>query len=559
VIFGGLLVCFATQYGGAFSQPFVNDDYFILEKVGRASLGAALARHPALFGWYRPVSRELYYWVVTNAAGPSSLVFHIISCSLWVAILLEYAVLLRRLGGVAPAVVAVAGVALSTLWAAPVYWAAGAQDLWMLVFGLAFLLAVSASRHALGLVFYCLALMSKESAMLLLPIGVGLSWFLQRRRGDALLICAWGLGLTAVWSFIHPTLWSHLVGTAPVTADLAALPSTPRLIPRLLLSLVNLDVLPRPDGGWLGVVPQIIGGALGAGVILLAARTTKSSPQEAELSEGRYFTLSALWSLIGISPVLSRTVGFHTYYAILGLFGFWMLAGRLLARNMRWAVVALLLMSVLRSGAAATPSWDWGTQWYQVRAGNLLESIRARLFQLEPRVPANSRLFFGRLPNNVGVIAGNGPSIRAWYHDPSLSAFFFSDYSPRGLHGLIGRDYFFRFDTTRTLVELQTGPENLANAMASNPDWGDDHFKLASLFVQHGDLDLAGEEFGKLFSAFPNRLDCALYAAVTLQAAGRPASEFQSLYEQARHGFRNDSDFEDAVQHLKQSLPRTRG
>src|SRR3989442_1202359 len=76
-------------------------------------------------------------------------------------------VLVGGLAGRAAAAVATAGVAALAAWGVLLIWAAGSQDLWMLVFGLATMLAFVRSRRGWAVVFQGLALISKETSAVL--------------------------------------------------------------------------------------------------------------------------------------------------------------------------------------------------------------------------------------------------------------------------------------------------------------------------------------------------------------------------------------------------------
>src|SRR5207245_2893918 len=93
--------------------------------------------------------------------------FHLVSLALWVALLLAYFLLVRRLAGSRIAAVAVAGVAGLAAWAVPLLWVAGVQDLWMMLFALLALPARARARIGWSAGFVALALLSKETAAFL--------------------------------------------------------------------------------------------------------------------------------------------------------------------------------------------------------------------------------------------------------------------------------------------------------------------------------------------------------------------------------------------------------
>ncbi len=178
------------------------------------------------------------------------------------------------------------------------------------------------------------------------------------------------------------------------------------------------------------------------------------------------------------------------------------------------------------SGAAR--SWDWGSEWYQRRAGNLLGVIRDQLRQQHPTLSAHSRLYFGSIPNNIGLVAGQSPAVRVWYGDTTLEAGFYSYYTPRPNGRPAGPDLFFHFDSTSGLHEVHLGPEDVARAVGEERGWEANHESLAMLLLVHGYPLGAAGEFEKLAS-LPRRSDALMYAAVCLDLADEPAPA-ESLY-----------------------------
>jgi predicted TPR repeat methyltransferase len=69
------------------------------------------------------------------------------------------------------------------------------------------------------------------------------------------------------------------------------------------------------------------------------------------------------------------------------------------------------------------------------------------------------------------------------------------------------------------LVEIVVGPEILNTALHDNPQWAEDHLKLATLFVNAGDLSRAAVEFEKLSELAANPA-AAGYAAACRLALG---------------------------------------
>jgi len=230
--------------------------------------------------------------------------------------------------------------------------------------------------------------------------------------------------------------------------------------------------------------------------------------------------------------VTCRSIGWHSYYGVLGSLGCWFVIGTALRRRLGAAVALVLVVATLREPRAATPSSDWGTDWYQQRAGNLLGAIRDRLFELHPVFPAHSRIFLARIPNNIGLLAGDGPAIRVWYDDPTLRAGYYSSYTPRLRGETSGEDYFLRFDTLQVLVEVESGSATRVGEFQTYPGWQRDQSVLASLFLRSGNPRAAAAAFARVFEGSSDLPNYALFAATAYEAAGETL-EADHYYGQA--------------------------
>ncbi|MGH7731005.1 MAG: hypothetical protein ACRENJ_07110 [Candidatus Eiseniibacteriota bacterium] len=520
-----LLAAYAwIAYGHALQLAFVNDDYLFLEKVRERGLWRSWLPEELIFDWYRPWSRETHYWVLNRIFGLHEPSFHVVSLLLALAVLVLYFRLARRLLGAGPAGIATGAMASLGLWSTPVLWVAGAQDLWMLLFGLLFLHAALAGRGRLACLPLTLALLSKETAAVLPAIASAAGWVLQGRPLRAALARTAGYwAIAAAWALAHPTLRARLGGAIPPTIEAEQRPAGPVLMLRTVLAQANLEIAFAPEGGWAPVLLKgLAGGLILCALLWLAFRSAPpdSGTTHALPTPGRVVAFGGCWAALGFAILFMPSIGWHAYYGVLGSFGIWLALGSILARHRSLAMAAILALALTREARAATPSWDWGTDWYQARAGAILALIRERLFRFHPKLPAHSRLYFARLPNNIGMLAGDGPALRIWYDDPSVVARYYSAYAPRAPLGPAGPDYFFRFDTVQVLVEVHAGPEPLPAAMGSDPGWQRDHEMLAALFVRAGNLAGAAAEYGKLSRAIRGRPDYALYAGAAHEAIG---------------------------------------
>lgn len=527
-----ILVCLvayiAVAYGHALHLAFVNDDYVILDKIRGASFLDLWKPKQLLFGWYRPWSREFHYWALEQLFGLNEPIFHAISFGLWLSVLLLYFVLIRRIAGAAAAAVATAGVAALGLWGGPLLWVAGAQDLWMLFFGLLALLAITRGRSLLAVLPFVLALLSKETAAALPSIAVAWLWIANRQpllqafRKTAALWAA-----LVAWFVLHPTLTARLFTPSGQSEEVLNRPTPLTTLFKTLLAQINLGLSFAPEMG-LGqiLVPSLLGAAILGGFVGVALWRSHPHPQQ------RAILLGVVWTICGWWILFLPSIGWHAYYGVLGTLGCWLALGAALSRYRFVAISVVMALAILREGQAASLSWDWGTDWYQTRAGTILRSIRARLFELHPTLPPHSRLYFAEIPNAIGLLAGDGPALRIWYDDPTLRGLYLSAYCARAPGDSLGEDHFFFFEPSRALVEDRSGPWE-------DPQWHKHHDVLASTFVRAGDLSGAAQEYGKLSRAFPKRPDYALYAGAILKTMGRD-SEAEHFYAVARESLSAD-------------------
>lgn len=512
----------AIAYGPALRVPFIGDDYVFLDKTRSASFLDLWSFQNIDFGWYRPWSREVHFWALQHLVGPRELGFRAASMLLWVAVLVLYGWFVQRAGGARLAVVAGLGVASLSLWGAPLTWISGTQDLWMLVF-VALTLVLVGSRHPRwAWPAYLLALLSKETAATLPLILLAQARWIEglAGRGAARRVLPFA-AITLVWFALHPTLLDRFTHATPrpATGDRAIAPHV--IVTQSLQSLVNADklFLPRDRSAErrLATVTSALVLALAAYLSLRRAPSGKRSTQGPR--RGDLIRFGAVWCAAGWIPLFHPSIGWHAYYGSLAALGAWIALAALIVDRPRFVIGLLLALGILRGAAAATPSWDWGSEWYQTRAGNMLQLIRGQLLESYPTLPPNSRIYFGSIPNNIGLIAGRSPAVRVWYGDASLEAGFYSYYRPRSSTDARGPDLFFHFDSTTGIREVFADSAAAVRTAAVAPGWEQDHESVAMTLLSSGDLPRAARLF-EAIATLPHRPDAQMLAAVCWQEYG---------------------------------------
>ena len=548
----GLVVVLVTQYGGAWSVPFINDDYIFLDKTRAAPFGVVWAARDLLFHYYRPWSRELHYWVLQRLFGPRELPFHLASGALWLAVLALYHAVARRLTHPLAATGATAAVAVLGAWTVPIVWPAGAQDAWMILWALLFLLATMAGRDGWAALAFALALLSKETAVVLPAVALVYHTRVAGRAARAALRrTAWLWAMTLVWAACHPLVggrwWSH----AAPAPDAHVHPPLMTLVVNTLGALVNLYPWPAPESGWGHALRQGLPAAAAlAGLVLATAaaspvgRAAKPSPRpgpapsrptaRASASEPPSAPASSRpsvsgpapivfglgWALLAWLPLGMPTIAWRSHYIVLGALGAWLALAHALCRSRAALVAVVVALALLRPAIGDTVSHDWSTAWYRERAAAFVARMRADLEALRPAFPPHARVFFVRVPSDVGFLAGDGPALRVWYGDHTLSGGFYSAYRPRAAGLPRGDDYFFRFDSLGGWVEVVPGPEDVARVRRANPRWEKDHATLAVTLAEGGDWPRAAAEYAKLAAVVPANADYAHDAALSFETAG---------------------------------------
>jgi len=518
-----------TQTPGVLRVPFVGDDYFVLEKTRDAPFSAVWSTRTLISHYYRPWARELHVWTLQRLFGARVAPFHVAGLGLWLGVLALYFTLVRRLAGPGVATLAVAAVAALAAWGVLLVWTAGAQDLWMLLFALGFLHALQRDRTAAACALLVLALLSKETAALLPALALAhgrlvarLPWSRALRRVAPMMV------IVLAWAALHPLLggrmwWPH---EEPVLPGLH--PPFGRIARGTLLTLFDLEAWPRPEPGWRAVLPQALVGVLLLGALAVWGLRRRVAPRDPAgppgavtgPSRGRVASFGLAWALLGWLPLCMPTLGWHSYYTLLGALGAWLALAIGLAR-VPWAGVPLIgVLVLLRSGLAVTPSEDWGTEWFQRRAATFTAHAHDALLRLRPVLPRGSRAFVAGVPGASGLVAGGeeSPVLRFWYHDPGLRVAVLDRYRSRARDDTTGTDVFFSIDFESGWREVVRGQGPGGTARETVPRWRGDHERLAVALARGGDWPGAEAEYRALARAFPAEATYPYYVGLARAA-----------------------------------------
>ncbi len=532
LVFAALLAAYlVAAWGFALPMPFIGDDYAILARVRDASFAELWSREAPLWAWYRPWSRELHFWMLHRAFGANELAFHAAAFALWLAALMLFFSFARRLAGTRAAGIAAIGFAAMSAWSGALLWAAGVQDLWLLLFGLLYLQAVSVRRVGSSLVFLAGALLSKETAAIL-PL-LAAAWLSISERARPLQVLkklAPAFVLTGIWFVFHPTLLDRLLRPSRLAVEVAAHTVPAWMVPiHAALGLVNLSGLPRPVSGFAGaLLPALPAIAVAIAFAVWSAfgrmpqRTTDAVPSDPTTGDAdRAVRFGVAWAAIAWLPLVLPSIDWHPYYALFGAAGAWLALGILLARRPKLAVAVVALAAVLQPLQGDTNTWSFSANLYQRRQAYFIGRLRNSLLEVHPRLPSHSRLYFAHVPHSIGLgYAWFSPAFEVWYRDSTISGAFWSSYQRRALGAVAAPDLFFRYDsTTVRWIEVSRDTGSVVAARAANPSWREDHRELAAHFARAEDWSAAAAEFELLFTAYPESVGFAMSGAVAAEVA----------------------------------------
>jgi hypothetical protein len=453
----------------ALRLPFFADDFLFLDQARHHPLLATLTAPDPIGNFYRPVGRQLYFWLLSHAGAESPRAAHAVNLGLLlVAIALLHDVA-RRLAGARAALVAAALVALHYASDVPVRWASGSQDLLAVTLGLAALSLHLAGRRFPAAAALLLAALSKE-VVLLTPLVALLA---ARRRGEPWRDAArraWPLGAAiAAWALI--VLLAARWGAA--RPAVAALDGSGVLATFVHLAQVAVGLewgtggFARPEGAIPPPVPLLL--VVVAVVLLGPARIARGrGPRGGARPAGEAGVRTGLaWALAGAVPIVAVASIWSAYYYLFAVCGAALALGAWLSNRPRWMVVAVL--GVLACGSARSASLEefalvrrpWTARshlnrFYMDRATLKVERYLGALRAARPELPARSTLFFAGLPGGVGFQSGDGALVRHAYRDSSLRAYYLGEFDLEKAR----RGPVFFFEVLRdTLREAPDTPE----------------------------------------------------------------------------------------------------
>lgn len=467
------LVLFGTVvlYLPALHTAFFADDYLFLDQVRGRSLWDALLAPDPLSNFFRPVSRQLYFWLVAGATHESPFAFRVGNLITLLGVVTLLWALVRRLAGDRAAMFAAAFLALHYCADVPVRWACGSQELLSVLGALAALLLHTSGRRRWAGVAMLFAALSKEVVLLTPVIAIVAdrrareSWLDATKRAWPMVVAIllWGLCFLAMPA-------RRAAQGAQVEFDLVNNPLA--ALAHLLQVIPGVEWVP---GGRFAPWPEswmllfAIATALVALVVTWAV-TARVAPMATTPDDARRVIMTAsVWVVLAVVPVVAVVSLWSAYYYLFAICGVALLLGGLVARAP--VAVAATLFVVLACGSTngrTLSEFGMGRNpWtsashinaaYIERSNRVTAGYLASLRRARPTLPPGSTLFFGGLAGNVSFQRGDGPLLRWAYRDTSLKTYYMYGFSKQTVRP--GPVMFF-VASGDTLLELEPGPDLL--------------------------------------------------------------------------------------------------
>jgi len=461
---------------GSLAAPFFADDWLFLDQVRFRSLPQVLASPDPLGNFFRPLGRQVWFWLLARVGGESPIAFHVANLMCLVVAIYLLALLVRRAAGEQAAVVAAGFMALHYAADVPVLWVSGSQELLSLALALGALVLYQRGRRAPAAAAYFCALLAKEVVLLAPLAAIALDRSGGEWSGAGLRLRArraWPLGVAAL-------VWLALaIGVmAPRGALAAGTTLTPWGPPATLLLLARVVLaLEWPSGAW-PFARWASPGGLGLfaiacatlGVLVGMGGRTRARPRKPVPDPAEGLRAGLVWALAGAIPVALVAPVWSGYYFLFALAGVALALGSLAALK-RWSgAVAATIVAVagLASSQArgleefATAPSAWSAQshvnrFYLERGMRMITRAVADLRRQAPAPAPRTTFFFGGLPQFASFQVADGPLVRGVYRDSSLRSYYLSELTRERLERGPWAVFFFDMETGR-LVDRTSQP-----------------------------------------------------------------------------------------------------
>jgi tetratricopeptide (TPR) repeat protein len=486
----GLLLL--SLHGSALGLPFLADDYFFLTDRQRGIVGSLVHGYTEVPAYFRPVGRELYFWIVGWIAGANPLVFHLANLTVLLATLAVVARIAYSLAGIRAALIAAGAYALFYPHRVQLGYVSCSQDLLATALGCGAVLAYLGGRRWWSAGCFFLAMLSKESVAALPLVLAAWERFAGEKRGRGLAraarqtgplwlaLLAWGALVPLVrhgfgWLDSQPgnvpiadvayrardfvmglafTLLTYVGAEHPWTRMGKSFPPLPPLVASIALAAL-FPLLAWALARWRSESEERAGAS--------AAAAAPAPPLRRDPEPRALLVLGLAWAILGALPVAVVGVRFSAYYASFSAVGFALVLASLLARRpLALAIPVFALLAGLDLGANAGTRFRLNENDRQAPPGLSitndallrLETAYVRAFQafLRAHPLGPHPIIYLSQPFGFSIMGTGGVmGPRIWHDDPGLEVRFLSGYHP-GADG----------DRPRLMVRVDPDPPRFA-------------------------------------------------------------------------------------------------
>jgi len=533
-----LVLLGVALYARGLLLGLVGDDFTLLDAALRYPLGELLTGRHGIVGFYRPVSRELYFWWWGKIVGLGPGGFHLVNAATYAAVVVMIERLGRGWGLPRAARLAAAAFVLFPPGSALLAWVSCAQDLIALFWALMALLLYQRGRHLPAAIAVALAALSKETAAVLPLVLVALDVQLRPRDGARARLPRLAPSLVA---FAAALVLAVAVRSTWAAGTAVAVWSPGQMAGAWRLPLDFLTALLPPDAGeGIGDALQsqpaliLLAAALAALAVpaIRAAAAPKAGAPARQAPDDRAMLRFGLWlTVLALLPVAFIVDRWRAYYFSLAGVGASLAAGVLVARAPAGVAAALLALAAIvnfgaggvyhpvesASGAARHPHVNYA---FFRETGALSTRL---LDALEPwcgSIRSLPRTFAASLPDQPVFESVLGPGLRVTCRDTVTRVRFLSEFTPADARTTFG---VLRFDATTTRFVHERADLRVRALIGEG-------------FLIHGRYDVAAACFEAAGEERPGDRELSYPLAVSLAAAGRAADAERRWGEASARG-----------------------
>jgi hypothetical protein len=438
-------------YGRALTVGWVGDDFIFLDAAVRTPLLELLTGRHGIVGFYRPLSRELYFWWWGKALGLGPFAMHLINALTFAAVLALLHRLAARAAGERAAWLACAAFMAFPGGGALLAWVSCAQDLIALFWTLAALALARDRRPAWAGVAVAFAGLSKETGLVAAAWVVLADLVLDRpaslgARARRLTPVVLGAAAAIAIQAIVRSQWP--AGTAVAVwspAQAVGAWKLPWLFARSLLPPGWSD----GAGELVSRAPWLPLAALACvWLVVGAARPTRTrgrASQDGAAGAGALVLFGVAAWLVALMPVAFILERWRSYFFGFAAVGSSLVVGSLLARTPRpfaWVAIGAMAFIHLAANAVYRPQPGEGPGRHpyvniaffrdaSAMTTPMLQSLRPWCDSLR----AVPRIFAVGLPPDATFQTVLGPGARVTCRAPDLDVRFLPEMTPEDARG----------------------------------------------------------------------------------------------------------------------------